>query len=157
MAWSGGYKLVTMPIKQSAGWFTRRGDGSAAARRHPDEPPLAGAYKLQLAKGAAWMPCRIFIVEHRCPLTRELMADVEYGAELGCEQGLIRLGMTPDESRRKPRSVFELWDWPGLQICSWDEHAHLVAMLNHALTREQDLAEASPRRRVDRLTQPTIL
>lgn len=156
MAWAGGYKLVTMPIKQSAAWFARRGDGIAAARRHPTEPPLAGAYRLQLVKAGPWVPARIWIVEHRCPEKKTLMADVEYHAELGCERGLVRLGMFPDESLKPPRDVFAIWDWWSLEICSWEEHAHLVAMLDHAITREGDLPEANPRRRVDHLTAPTI-
>lgn len=151
------YRMISTPIRRSAEWVKRLNDGIPEARRHPDELPLAGTYRLQLTKGAPWMPAKIWIVEHRDPVTREYMADVEYHAEIGCEAGIVRLGMTPDPALKPPRDVWSLWEWPGLEICTVEDHDYLTRMLLHALTREGDLAEANPRRPVNRLSQPVIL
>lgn len=162
------YVLLTSTIKQSPQWWTRvGGDGTAGqdpeswrgrrpARRHPDEPPLAGAYRLRLVRGGVAVPARIWIVEHRDPHEKCLMADVEYHAERGDAAGMVHLGMTPDAALEPPRSVFELWDAIGLEVIPWETYHAMVALQAHAISREQDLAEAQPRRRIDRLTQPTI-
>lgn len=137
------YKLVTTTIRQAHTWPASIGDRPFS--KHFIELPPPGFYQLHQVKGGPWVPLRIWLVEHRCPDTRALMADPEYMGQRGLEP---------------PSSC---WDWRfsnlGYDLTRIDraEYDYLVRLFEHARDREQDLPEARPDRAVDWLNAPSEL
>lgn len=71
-----------------------------------------GYFRAVLCKGGHPVPARLFVVEHRDPETGDLIADVEYHAEIGLE----------------PTSAFEPQSWPWTPI-SESEFNYLTDLL----------------------------
>lgn len=105
--------------------------------------PVAGHYRVKLAKGAVWSPVKLWFGPPLDPVT---------GEELDRSprwQALVR-------GKLWERGVLDLWAWCAGQPIGENEYEYLMAIHRHASAHEPDMPEASPREAINHLTTKPI-